>query len=266
MPHNGQDIPPSPSVKSTSSVKKSSRRGLGRLWPTPGAGQCGMTAKTSGRPIEKSTHLQTQVFLSLSSPTSEPSMENGSEESPSLQGDFHVSPSVVPGSEEARRMTVGSGRKCCALLKRQDPVSCSLRMCLASSEWASMIVFLTWRVKVTPRGRLLFQLAPSMPRTEEIGSGLWPTPRQGKTTDENEETWQVRKDAGKVATPPLTLAVKMWPTPTQRDHKDGSNVSGVDPNGLLGRVINPTPASGSLTAEFVEWLMGYPEGWTDLER
>jgi hypothetical protein len=35
------------------------------LWSTPKAGDAvmGMTARTSGRPIEKSTHLQTQVYL-----------------------------------------------------------------------------------------------------------------------------------------------------------------------------------------------------------
>ena len=33
------------------------------LWPTPGAAACGMTAKTSGRPVEKSTKLQTQVHI-----------------------------------------------------------------------------------------------------------------------------------------------------------------------------------------------------------
>jgi hypothetical protein len=41
---------------------------------------------------------------------------------------------------------------------------------------------------------------------------LWPTPRTGKTTDETEESWRKRNDAGKVATPPLSLAVKLWPT------------------------------------------------------
>ncbi len=34
-----------------------------RMWPTPIAGNCGMTATTGGRPIEKSTKLQTQVML-----------------------------------------------------------------------------------------------------------------------------------------------------------------------------------------------------------
>ena len=37
--------------------------GYVRMWPTPTAGQCGMTATTGGRPIEKSTKLTTQVWL-----------------------------------------------------------------------------------------------------------------------------------------------------------------------------------------------------------
>jgi hypothetical protein len=42
---------------------KGKELGTVKLWPTPGAEPCGMTATTSGRPIEKSTHLQTQVYL-----------------------------------------------------------------------------------------------------------------------------------------------------------------------------------------------------------
>ena len=34
-----------------------------QMWPTTTAGQCGMTAKTSGRPPEKSTHLGAQVLI-----------------------------------------------------------------------------------------------------------------------------------------------------------------------------------------------------------
>lgn len=39
------------------------REAMGRLWMTPKSGQCGMSAKTSGRPVEKSTHLSTQVAI-----------------------------------------------------------------------------------------------------------------------------------------------------------------------------------------------------------
>jgi hypothetical protein len=40
----------------------------------------------------------------------------------------------------------------------------------------------------------------------------WATPRSGKTTDENPETWALRQAKGDVATMPLGAQVKMWPT------------------------------------------------------
>lgn len=45
-------------------------------------------------------------------------------------------------------------------------------------------------------------------RTLRRVAALLPTPRAGKTTDEDEESWSRRQDAGGVATPPLSLAVK----------------------------------------------------------
>jgi hypothetical protein len=98
----------------------------------------------------------------------------------------------------------------------------------------------------------------------------WPTPRAGKMTDEDEESWLARHAAGKVATPPLALAVRMFPTPTSRDHKDGDahSCQNVPVNGLLGREVHmlpETPAQGSLSPDWVSWLMGLPVGWTSLE-
>jgi hypothetical protein len=36
-------------------------------------------------------------------------------------------------------------------------------------------------------------------------------------------------------------------------------------NGLLGRAVTPSKASGSLNPTWVEWLQGFPLGWTILE-
>jgi len=141
---------------------------------------------------------------------------------------------------------------------------------------------------------------------------MFPTPRAGKTTDEDEESWLARHADGKVATPPLALAarmlptprtrgllggsgsremvqamvldgtmseeeavallgVKLLPTPTSRDHKDGDahSCQNVPVNGLLGREVHslPTPneAGGSLSPDWVSWLMGIPVGWTSME-
>jgi len=61
---------------------------------------------------------------------------------------------------------------------------------------------------------------------------------------------------------------KNWPTPTSRDHKDtGDSVANgtVPVNGLLGRAVAPTKMKGSLDPAFVEYLMGYPIGWTVLK-
>ena len=59
----------------------------------------------------------------------------------------------------------------------------------------------------------------------------WATPRAGKTTDENPETWKARQEKGDVSTMPLTAQVK-----------------------------NHT--SGKLNPRWVETLMGLPVGWT----
>lgn len=83
--------------------------------------------------------------------------------------------------------------------------------------------------------------------------------------------------------------MRMWPTPTARDHKDTGDLSGVPENSLLPRAVfwaTPTQADGmggpgnsgrdggenlrtqvggSLNPTWVEWLMGFPTGWTASE-
>jgi hypothetical protein len=76
----------------------------------------------------------------------------------------------------------------------------------------------------------------------------------------------IEKAAGRFPNLETQGAMKMWPTPTSRDHKDGTNVENVSENGLLGRVVGPTKESGSLNPEFVEYLMGFDRGWTDLDH
>jgi len=93
--------------------------------------------------------------------------------------DSPVSRSPLPGSEEARRMTVTSGRRCSELYTNSGPLGCLVRTCLESSVWHSTRCFLTWKVKDTPARRLLFRLAVSTPRTKGRESLFWPTPSTG---------------------------------------------------------------------------------------
>jgi hypothetical protein len=88
----------------------------------------------------------------------------------------------------------------------------------------------------------------------------WATPRSGKTTDENPETWQKRADAGDVATMPLGAQVKQWGTPTARDHKSGRGNEEREYKELTPMVERNQ--AGKLNPRWVETLMGLPVGWT----
>jgi DNA (cytosine-5)-methyltransferase 1 len=60
----------------------------------------------------------------------------------------------------------------------------------------------------------------------------------------------------------LAGAVQMFPTPTARMHKD----NGKSPSELnRNSETLATKAGGQLNPQWVEWLMGFPIGWTDLE-
>ena len=174
--------------------------------------------------------------------------------------------SVSPGSAEARAMTVGSGQRWLKLLSVSDPLGCWLKMCLESSRWNSTQCYLTWNASSTPHGRLLFRLVPSTPNTDVSEFGLWPTPtapgshQVGKITE-----WGGSGNPLRKMWPTLTVDdsnTVMLPTPTARDWRSGkASQATMDKN---NRPLSEH-VGGSLNPEWVEWLMGYPEGWTDLE-
>ena len=214
----------------------------------------------------------------------------------SSQRDIPVSHSPLLGSSEAQKMTAISGQKYLPLCKPSDQIGAFSRMFLATLPWASTKCYLTWKVKATPSSHLLFQLAPLMPRTDATESGLWPTATtqdnpqvrgQGKAIGNKRGTtlggavrmWATPTAANAVGTsrPPskgggsrdLRQDVRMWPTPTANEDAAGT------PNGKMQRQLGNHPdirgttpeewKRGSLNPQWVEWLMGYPEGWTDLK-
>ena len=152
-----------------------------------------------------------------------------------FQQDTLASHLVTPGSDEARKMTVTSGRKLLAYYKKSDPVGLLAKMLLDTSLWASTTCSLTWVGRATPHKRLLFQLRPSAQATDEIEYSLWPAPHANCHTGSGE------KGGGGMN---IQTAVKMWPTPRANDAEKRGNVS-VDPrNGLPGAVkLWPTPAA-----------------------
>jgi DNA (cytosine-5)-methyltransferase 1 len=184
--------------------------------------------------------------------------------------DSHANHSQSQVSNEVRMTTVTSGLKCCELYKKQSQLGSLVRMLLGSSTWRSTKCALIWKVKVTKSNRSLFQLAPLTRRTEEIESGLWPTPREG--SEEGYMTRAARK-GHKVAISYLetrvdylkNFAPRMWPTPSANE--DAAGTTNGNMQKMLGNhpeIRGTTPEEwkrGSLNPTWVAWLMGYPTEW-----
>jgi hypothetical protein len=69
-------------------------------------------------------------------------------------------------------------------------------------------------------------------------------------------------------------AVRLFPTPQARDYRSGDDPAGTV-NGKMqfmlthaAKLSDPeaTSTGGQLNPEWVEWLMGFPIGWTDLKH
>lgn len=103
-----------------------------------------------------------------------------------------------------------------------------------------------------------YQLAPLVRIIGATESGLWPTPRSSENENRSMKPTPSQL-AGKHGMY-LATAVQMFPTPKSRDWK-GQNERGQHaPNDCLPNFIG----GGKLSPLFVEWLMGFPPEWTDL--
>ena len=102
---------------------------------------------------------------------------------------------------------------------------------------------------------------------------LWPTPT---CQDANKATKKWRDNHQNNLTAAIFNPERVFPTPTVRDHKgayrteslirkDGKNrAMDALPNAVLEGKGAET-ANGQLNPTWVEWLMGWPLGWTDLK-
>lgn len=139
----------------------------------------------------------------------------------------------------------------------------------------------------TMRNGRLYRRQMSEHPISENASGLLGTPTA---------TMKLRSERFRKGRSPNPAEAARWPTPTGRDHKDGTAESckNVPVNSLLGRAVHwPTPKTptgggqmerttkgggirkledavskdvgyntGSLNPTFVEYLMGFPKDWT----
>ncbi|MEL0326256.1 MAG: hypothetical protein VXA09_04545, partial [Burkholderiaceae bacterium] len=132
----------------------------------------------------------------------------------------------------------------------------------------------TWPRSGMTRNGIAYQLPRLAPTTTEIGSGLWPTPTgmtggEGIAPSHKNGThgWSL----GAAAKDSLTQKpIRLWPTPTANEDAAGT------PDGKMQAMLGNHPSlrgttseewsRGTLNPAWVEWLMGFPIGHTDLKH
>jgi len=176
----------------------------------------------------------------------------------SLLEDSHANRSRLQEKEKAEMTTDTSGMKCLELLPKQNRnglLEKMLQELLTSKTVKSCSRYRKiWKAKASKSNVLLFQLQVSVLGIKEKESGLLPTPTQ----DSASERTKKYKQGGL----PLTMAVKMYPTPRACD-LEGGVVKNVElKNGSFSRLnkkgvrfgvklkdavhkMYPTPRTGS---------------------
>ena len=162
-----------------------------------------------------------------------------------------VTPGKVPDWPEN---DPASGANMLGSLARYDRATSSWKtsqLCLGGG----LETFLeTWPRSGMMRSGIAYRLPTLAPLTAATASGLWLTPR----ANDGEKRGEIANDIRSV----LPAAAKHWPTPTSRDWRSGkASQATMDRNArplseVVGGTLNPT---------WVEWLMGFPLGWTDCD-
>lgn len=150
--------------------------------------------------------------------------------------DSHASLFRSPGSEEERMMTVTSGRKCLELYKRSGPAGLWGKMCLDLYETHLTKFLRVFSRRDTPQGHTLLRLRSVGRCSRESELLLWPRPTTGAPLcggTHNFHQMQKLKDAGVI---------------TEEERRNLTQGNGGKSNPAL-----------------MEWLMGFPIGWTELD-
>jgi DNA (cytosine-5)-methyltransferase 1 len=109
----------------------------------------------------------------------------------------------------------------------------------------------TWPRSGMTRSGTAFRLSPSVPLTREIASGSWPTPTRS-------DALGGPGNQGRQGGMNLRTAVVCFPTPVADD--TGHRTTHYAQGGTALSMV----AGGPLNPPWVEWLMGFPIGWTEL--
>lgn len=192
-------------------------------------------------------------------------------------------------------MTATSGQKCLGSSNNLDPLGLLVKTLLTSQTWNSTARYLTWKVQITKSKRSLYRLSPSKPRMKECEPSLLPTPTASDGTTGGiigkNDSFRVASDGnlrkmtqngtdGSIGlgryvqffpTPTMTKSI-MWPTPRTKGMCGGTGsfqtMIDLQTKGVITETERKQMTAGNggqLNTTWVEWLMGFPIGWTELK-
>ena len=139
----------------------------------------------------------------------------------------------------------------------------------------------TWPRSGMTRNGTAYQLPPLVPLTDETEYGLWPTPEASNSAagDARKAIYYLPSgrprglsNSGIDGSIGLARMARLFPTPQVGDSKTARNSTArrnvLPPSGVhAGDTLTDAvvPQGGALNPTWVEWLMGFPRGWTELD-
>lgn len=209
-----------PSSKSTRSAKPSSKSTGPELKSTGTSGSLLPTPSVNGNYNRKGA-----------------SKKSGDGLATSLRAGSPASHSVMLDEEKERMMTATSGQQCfpVSLFSAHDGLlqRMSQDLLVSREAWFSKVCALTWKTKVTKFNRSLFQLAPSVRRTNGTEFGLLVDGRMLMTPKAGDGTFASGSTKGRARNRSTHLAtqIKMLPTPSTKDASGGAVTAEKTPDG-----------------------------------
>jgi hypothetical protein len=197
--------------------------------------------------------------------------------------------SVLLEKDLQRTTPATAGQQLSASFAKYDPNTRSWRMYpVLSLSHISDEYLGTWPKRVSMLNRIAYRRRKSARTTKGKGSGLWPSPTvsdadRGAIIGKDDQYYQTSTGMprkinrnGKDGSVGLARLVKFYPTPSASDvslerrkgelyqTKTGS-IRARNPDGSSSNRGLPAMVGGELNPNWVEWLMGWPIGWTALE-
>jgi len=226
------------------------------------------SAPLSGNPTQQAYCAPDKmtVFSRLSrfGMTYKPLMADRGEELLTLYREGFLAKTLVQQEKEQELMESEAecGEKWRASFTKYDPNSCSWK-----THQCSLLEDLEPFSETWPQWGLMRNGECWEQRTLEqtikgTGYGLsqqmWPTPTAHNSKETNAPS-EYKRD-----TPSLTATIIMrkWGTPKAQDSRHALTDRG---KGNLGEQVSGLHGGGKLNPTWVEWLMGWPLGWTDLK-